>query len=199
MSRLELFLNALHACLRACKCCGDVLDCDRLWLVLDVQVGRLLHSLNIDPRSLPGRADAAAWDSIYQEGASRFSLPLAADVAANAQLGHAAGAANGCVSAPQYGAFSNISLCYTGTVNTSHNVSAWFSGGWTTFLGCAWMVALPTSNGHRILCSSKSSTLRGGRHPGIRFGMTQQGPLTSGPLSSARQRRPRCCPLVPWL
>ena len=62
-----------------------------------VQVGRLLHSLNIDPRSLPGRPDAAAWDSIFQEGASRFRPPLAADVAANAQLGHAAGPANGCV------------------------------------------------------------------------------------------------------
>ncbi|EIE20619.1 TPR-like protein, partial [Coccomyxa subellipsoidea C-169] len=52
---------------------------DRGDVFADEQVGRLLHSLNIDPRSLPGRADAAAWNSIYQEGASRFRPPLAAD------------------------------------------------------------------------------------------------------------------------
>ncbi|KAK9917532.1 hypothetical protein WJX75_005407 [Coccomyxa subellipsoidea] len=70
---------------------------DRGDVFADEQVGRLLHSLNINPRSLPGRPDAAAWDSIFQEGASRFRPPLAADVAANAQLGHAAGPANGWV------------------------------------------------------------------------------------------------------
>lgn len=61
-----------------------------------MQVGRLLHSLNIDPRSLPGRPDAAAWETIFQKGRSRLPGPLAADVAANAQVGHTSQTANGC-------------------------------------------------------------------------------------------------------
>ena len=61
-------------------------------------MGRLLHSLNIDPQSLPGQPDAAAWETVFQEGRSRLMRPLAADVAANAQFGHTARAADGCVS-----------------------------------------------------------------------------------------------------
>ncbi|CAL8464869.1 g4404 [Coccomyxa elongata] len=70
---------------------------DRGDVFADEQVGRLLHSLSIDPRNLPGRPDAAAWETVFQEGRSRLLGPLAADVAANAQFGHTARTANGWV------------------------------------------------------------------------------------------------------
>ena len=66
------------------------------------QVGRLLHSLQIDPRALPGAPDQAAWDAAFKSASDpRLRHPsAAADVAAGSQLGARAGAPNGCAIQP---------------------------------------------------------------------------------------------------
>ncbi len=65
-------------------------------------MGRLLHSLHIDPRTLPGLPDAASWDAVFRAGGdARLRHPsAAADVAAGSQLAARAGAPNGCAARP---------------------------------------------------------------------------------------------------
>lgn len=77
--------------------CSDC--CVNAPCVLLMQVGRLLHSLHIDPRALPQQQpDGASWDAVFSTaGDPRLRHPsAAADVAAGSQLSARTGVPNGC-------------------------------------------------------------------------------------------------------